>query len=608
MSYQPTLEQQAILDAFPKHKTLKINAVAGSGKTSTLNMLANANEMSSLYVCFNKANATEAATKFPKHVACRTMHSLAYAEYGRKLQHKLAGKFVAGEPYVNKGRSNLEVAKLYGIPDLRTSEDTMITCRAIAGLVKLTVGRYQNSPNEQITEGLIPTAEVKDMQAAHPLLDIEKFKQIIINFANKLWNDRCDVNSPVQAEHDTYLKLWQLSSPTLNYEVIYVDEAQDTNPVCFDILKKQTHAKMVYVGDSYQSIYGFRQAVNAMEQIKAPMYVLSKSFRYGQKIADLATFIIKGAIDVKGLETLDSKVSYNLFEKYTMIFRTNAFLIGTAVTLIGQRKKVYCNIDTRKFENQLNSVQALHDGDLKNVKDDDIAIYSSWAEFCEVLEEVPEYKRLAAIVEEGLTYVYLRAVKQIKLNKDSYDILLTTGHKSKGMEWDNVVIADDFNPKWILVDKHSENYNQQEVNLFYVACTRAIKNLMIPAEFMTAFKEHDFEHTVEDTEDSKSNLLRLLDLKTEYREGLEDENENLTYPERVRKAELAIGNMKLVHIDAGTSADWSELRNTIGNPSLNKLVDQVEAGVGVRLTNGGLVFPDADLAEEELRARYSFGG
>lgn len=569
---QPTIEQQAILDAFPLHHILKINAVAGSGKSSTLRMLSEANIMPSLYVCFNKANATEAAEKFPSHVACRTMHSLAFSAFGRNLMHKLASAYKAGEPYVNKGRSNTEISKLYGIPDLRTSEDTMVTSKAIAGLVKLTVGRYQNSASKEIVIQHIPTREIMDIAKAHQNLDLEKFRLIILNFSKRLWADRINVDSPVQAEHDTYLKLWQLSEPVLNYEVIYVDEAQDTNPVCLDILKKQKTSKMVYVGDSYQSIYAFRQAVNAMETIQSPFKVLSKSFRYGEEIADLATFIIKGGIHVKGLETINSKLGFVTSKQYTEIFRTNAGLISRAVSLIMQGVKVYCNIDTRKFENQLNSALALFEERMQDVKDDDISLYSSWDELLESVRDVPELKRIAEIVEAGETYKYLKALKQVTLNKSSYDVLLTTAHKSKGMEWDNVIISDDFAPKPILCNESDEAYNQQEVNLFYVACTRAIKTLQIPADFYGAYMKHK----------------RAMDFDPV-------------------STSLEVGNVKMVHLTGNDRNTLEDLCFNEDGVGLNTMVRQVNAGVGIKLATGGIAFPDEEWAEEEIRAHYTGG-
>ena len=88
----PTQEQKDILSAFKSTRVLKVNACAGSGKTSTLVMLAQDNPVPSLYVCFNKVIREEAELRFPSHVSCRTQHSLAYAEFGQGLLHKMQNK------------------------------------------------------------------------------------------------------------------------------------------------------------------------------------------------------------------------------------------------------------------------------------------------------------------------------------------------------------------------------------------------------------------------------------------------------------------------------------------------------------------------------------
>nr|WP_249816408.1 UvrD-helicase domain-containing protein [Bradyrhizobium sp. 180] len=56
------------------------------------------------------------------------------------------------------------------------------------------------------------------------------------------------------------MKLWALSNPAIAADFILLDEAQDTNPVVLDVLRKQP-AQMVYVGDKYQQIYEWRGAV-----------------------------------------------------------------------------------------------------------------------------------------------------------------------------------------------------------------------------------------------------------------------------------------------------------------------------------------------------------
>jgi len=424
MTFTPTPEQVDILNAFNEHRVLKINACAGSGKSSTLKLLSEQHNQPSLYVCYNSSISKEAQSKFPQHVSCRTTHSLAYSMFGGMLQHKLKRQVGAG--YINVAQSVSEIVKYYKISDLTACDSVDVPSRTIGSLVKATVGRFQNSADEAITLKNIPHKDFKEVLNTHPSIDKEILEQHILRYANLLWLDRINPHSVVIAEHDTYLKLWQLSNPKLPYDIIYSDESQDLSPVMFDVLRKQEHCKVVYVGDTYQSIYAFRQAVNAMQEIKAPTKQLSKSFRFGSDIADLATYIIDGVMHVKGLENISSKLTKVTEGKYTMIFRTNACLIDNAVKLIGENKKVRCEIDTRKFESLLRSVEALFCKDFKNVKDEDIALYGSWSELFESLDEEVEYKRLVNIVLSNQTQRYLTALLKLKKQGTDYDILLVT--------------------------------------------------------------------------------------------------------------------------------------------------------------------------------------
>ena len=71
----------------------------------------------------------------------------------------------------------------------------------------------------------------------------------------------------------------------MSADFILLDEAQDTNPVVLDVLRRQS-AQMVYVGDKYQQIYEWRGAVNAMEQMATDgVTYLTMSFRFGPVIA-----------------------------------------------------------------------------------------------------------------------------------------------------------------------------------------------------------------------------------------------------------------------------------------------------------------------------------
>ena len=88
----PTGEQQAIIDASQSGADLVIEAGAGTGKTSTLRLVAATQpRRRGLYVAYNKAIATDAKRSFPTSVTCATAHSLAFRAVGRRFAHRLNG-------------------------------------------------------------------------------------------------------------------------------------------------------------------------------------------------------------------------------------------------------------------------------------------------------------------------------------------------------------------------------------------------------------------------------------------------------------------------------------------------------------------------------------
>lgn len=503
---KPTIEQLSILEEFKNHDILKINAVAGSGKSTTLRLLAEQNKVKSLYICFNKQNATLASESFPSYVDCKTVHSLAYAVFGKHLTHKLNTKDFK---YINRGRTPKEIVNLYNIQDIRDDEyNYILPARVIASVAKSVVEVYQNSKDKGISE-IHVTHSLKERLKLNttPCSSLDNYVLTeVIKYSNLLWKDKTNPDSVVKCDHDTYQKLYQLSSPKLDYSIIYLDEAQDSSPVVLDILKQQTDIKIVYVGDTYQSIYAFRQAVNAMEMVSGKTMCLSQSFRYGEAIADVANFIIKSdspivkkpEINVKGLSTIESCIldrpckDDEVFKKYTKLYRTNSVLLSDAVDLIGQGVKIKCEIDPTKFKSLILSSEALYKGEHNKIKDDEISLYASWQDMLDDADEDPEIKRLVGIVLSNNTWRYAYAldelIKDRKKPNSRYDILLTTAHKSKGMEWENVVIADDFNIDMIK-PKDQTPPNKQEVNLFYVACTRAINNLVLPNDIYSMYLE-----------------------------------------------------------------------------------------------------------------------
>ncbi|MEU6497430.1 DNA helicase, partial [Streptomyces sp. NPDC046984] len=85
----PTDEQIAAADAFHAGNHLALQAGAGTGKTSTLALLAHTTKRRGRYLAYNRAIAQDATTRFPHTVQCKTAHALAYAAVGHRYTHRL---------------------------------------------------------------------------------------------------------------------------------------------------------------------------------------------------------------------------------------------------------------------------------------------------------------------------------------------------------------------------------------------------------------------------------------------------------------------------------------------------------------------------------------
>src|SRR5260370_33543798 len=77
-SILPVEEQQRAVAFFQKGEGLRIDAYAGTGKTTTLQLLAASSQKHGLYLAFNRSIADEAKDRFPARVTCATSHSLAF--------------------------------------------------------------------------------------------------------------------------------------------------------------------------------------------------------------------------------------------------------------------------------------------------------------------------------------------------------------------------------------------------------------------------------------------------------------------------------------------------------------------------------------------------
>lgn len=488
MSFKQTGEQVHAVQLLRDNRVVKLEAGAGCTKTTTLTLMAEANRVPSIYMAFNKKMAEEAAGKFPKGwVICKTTHSEAYAHFGRDLQHKL--KRPDG-PYQNVCGTGSEIARYYKIRAEYFcddgDEDKLMTAAGIGVAVKETVARFESSADETLGEQHVsykPAKRFKD----DPTFSPSRYKHTILAYAAMLWKERSNPKSNIMATHDTYLKLFQLSKPDLSqYEILYLDEMQDSSDCVIDIVKRQEKSKIVVVGDDAQAIYGWRGAVSAMQKFDGVVGQLTTSFRFGPAVAAEARMVLSlkedGGMDLKGW---DQKVShvYDVLPAELesaprcILYRTNAALIQDGVDFILGGRKVALEMDTKDYIAMLNSVVALRFGDMKNVKHEEVVPYPSWKALVEELDHLGgDIARIARLVAEGNQKKVLMALENYRKPEDP-ELILTTAHKAKGREFEIVQLANDF-PDVYTKDGDFIGLEDAEANLLYVGLTRAMRILV----------------------------------------------------------------------------------------------------------------------------------
>ncbi|TBR76149.1 MAG: ATP-dependent helicase [Burkholderiaceae bacterium] len=471
----------------------KVVAYAGTGKTSSLCALAQRNRgMRGLYLAFTKSAETDARQRFPRSVQCKTVNALAMG--------------VTGKPYLRKLGSlrPIDAIKLMGL-----SWDWTFAALVVDTVTAWCASDLEVFPDSAIAVGAAPIAP------GHLL----KYAAVV---AGKLWQRMIDLDDPAPMTHDGYLKLFQLQHPTLPWDYVMLDEAQDTNPVTWDIVRRQK-CPVVIVGDGYQSIFQFRGAINAMEQAQATRVLsLTQSFRFGPRIARIANALLWGfftettPLEGVGFDTVVRALPRDP-PRHAVIARTNAEIFSEAVSAVKAGKSLGFagGVNSYGFEKIIDTwrlvtgdTDSIRDAFLRNFKD-----FAALQDYAEKSRDL-EVRRLLKIVTTYGSQIpdlidAIHAACHPMLSEA--DVILSTAHRCKGLTLPVVRLAEDFP---VLLDDRGnllppDKLDRQEVNLLYVAITRAQQWLMLNSttlDFMRAMNLGDMaeEHAldVDATEDA----------------------------------------------------------------------------------------------------------
>jgi superfamily I DNA/RNA helicase len=486
---QLTAEQKAIVESTGD---IRINAVAGSGKTTTIIEYARARPGSRiLYLAFNKAVKLEAARKFEalklSHVTVETAHSLAYKHVVFRHQYKVRAQ----------GFKTPEIVSFLGLKGSGERHAEYI----LANHINRFVAYFCNSDKLRVQD-LNYLDIVTDKQAAKFVKSY--YEQIELHTRRLL--AKMD-KGEIEVIHDFYLKKFQLMAPRLSYDVILFDEGQDASAAMLDVFFKQPATKVI-VGDTHQQIYGWRFAVNSLEKASFKTYQLSTSFRFGQDIADLAMRVLayKELIDLDVDVSIKGKGDTKAVKSKAVVARSNLGLLLMAIGLVreGKLKRIY-------FEGNINSYMYADEGtslyDVLNLYNDNRSlIRDNLISGMKDMKDLEDYigktedMQLSMMVDVVKEYgdeipAMLKQLRDKHVgdgDKGKADMVFSTVHRCKGIEYDEVQLADDFitelRLKKLKEEKDKKEVNQarlnEEINLLYVAVTRAKKVLYMPGNLM----------------------------------------------------------------------------------------------------------------------------
>ncbi|KAF8246563.1 P-loop containing nucleoside triphosphate hydrolase protein [Wilcoxina mikolae CBS 423.85] len=396
------------------------------------------------------------------------------------------------------------------------------TATSVATTVRLALERFWNSTDRAVEEKCLPVRMIE-----HLGLKVG----VVLQWVKGIWMDILLGRAP-WLPHDAYLKLLHLRGEESggddiafrNYDIVMFDEAQDANPCMADIvLRQQSKGKtgLIVVGDPYQRIYGFRGAGNeAFDDVKFPPVktcYLTWSFRFGDSVAGVANILLRALgepVPVNGARKFDKVFAACPSEQelaldqdptppsapFTVIFRKNITLIEYAIAfaLSHPLHKIHLKIQ-RNFQkdslfNTLRDAFHLYHSN-KLASSYPLRAWKSWADLKAHVEAEAEdggaadspVLTLVVQLEPRLAQPeFLQQLARVEANvlEDRHsanaDVILVTAHQAKGLEWDRVMVADDFAPefghKWKL--RHVK-YWREEACILYVALTRARKELIV---------------------------------------------------------------------------------------------------------------------------------
>lgn len=455
--------QEEIFSFAPRVENVMVEAVAGSGKTTTLEEFAKRSACQPLCIAFNKPIQLE--------MKRRGLNALTFNGLGHKI-------------YLGKYRSAiLDKAKDWNIARDTFGSDSELMKEYGSAVVRgVGLAKGNNwSPED---------SSVMDFEELIDSYDLDVPAEQLRAVAEASWQ-LFQRSAAIRDIFDFNDQLWvpvyeNLSFPT--YMGVLVDELQDANALQHEALRRM-RSRVCGFGDRAQSIYGFRGALHSSmddfkRDFKAVELPLSITYRCGRAIVREAQRYcpqIEAAPDaIEGAVHHFDKDPEIFSPDVLVLSRTNAPLFGSILRHIRAGKAV--QVRSQFLDNFQKFIHKFNCETSKEL----LAKLEAWkTEEVAAAEAKKFYGKVAAIQDKFETIKHFcdqfKTVWEIlstlrKLADSETGPIFSTVHKAKGLEAERVyILRPDLMPaKWV----SGEAQERQERNILYVAITRAKRELV----------------------------------------------------------------------------------------------------------------------------------
>jgi len=514
MSFVPSIFQKNIFDFIVDGEgNAVINAVAGSGKTTTLlealKMLPK--DASIMFLAFNKSIKTEIQEKVNDlgltNVTVNTCHGFGFSSLLSSLENKPSIDNLKYRKMIRNVISFIQSGDLTPILDYKFKANEIKICQAFD------IDWESMDDKYEFTKRVIQLVDLGRMFLKTTTKSIKKI--------SKKYNIVCSGNeaelasaliklgktfvSTIDFADMIYLPN-ELKLTTQKFDYVFIDECQDLNTAQRELMLKSLYpsSRFIAVGDKNQAIYGFAgadaESFNKLTKLPNTISLpLSVCYRCGSDIVKKAQNIVPDIQpfdkNKSGVVDLDGSIN-DIIDGDMVLCRNTYPLVKLCLAFLKDGKKAtIMGGDIGK--SLINMVKEANQKDMNKVFD---KLYHNLelvfkrilrAEECTDEEarqntEYVNYEEKIQVIEAIYT-VGDDALKIISKLEDIFNdfnkegIILSTIHKSKGLESNRVfIIHPEKMPSKFAKQKWELT---QENNLRYVAYTRAKSLLSIVTDF-----------------------------------------------------------------------------------------------------------------------------